>query len=137
MPNFLDVIKLRKDNSDGTTQRIDLNRHGIAWQSDKQYKFKNPSEEDMDGKTLKEYLEENTATPTDWIKPLWELDTKNETNNGLQNEDLIVWMRTAAFPNFRKLHRIINENLQAGDYTFEIDYSKSLLTIYHLEKAIE
>ena len=30
-------------------------------------------------------------------------DLENETNNGLQNEDLIVWMRAAALPNFRQI----------------------------------
>merc|ERR1712110_289257 len=36
---------------------------------------------------------------------VWQLDPADEENNGLQNEDLIVWMRTAALPNFRKLYR--------------------------------
>lgn len=60
------------------------------------------------------------------------LDTKHEDNNGLQNEDLIVWMRTAALPNFRKLYRKINhtdreefkEGLPKGTYTLNIDYSE-------------
>ena len=38
-------------------------------------------------------------------REVWELDTVNPGNNGFQNEDLIVWMRTAALPNFRKLYR--------------------------------
>ena len=79
-------------------------------------------------------LEGKVAKPKDWKKNLWELDTKNPDNNGLQNEDLIVWMRTAAFPNFRKLYRRIdhnstvtdtfNEGLKKGNYTLTIEYSK-------------
>ena len=81
-------------------------------------------------------LENKVAKPKDWKKNLWELDPDDENNNGLQNEDLIVWMRTAAFPNFRKLYRRINHNstndaanifsegLKKGDYTLTIDYSK-------------
>ena len=70
--------------------------------------------------------------PRDWHKNLWELDETNPENNGLQNEDLIVWMRTAALPNFRKLYRKVDHSsneqfkngLPAGTYTLDIDYSK-------------
>ena len=31
------------------------------------------------------------------------------------NEEFIVWMRTSGLPSFRKLHRIINTDLNAGD----------------------
>ena len=41
---------------------------------------------------------------------MWELDNYDEKNNGLQNEDLIVWMRTEAFPSFRKLYRKIDHS---------------------------
>ena len=116
---ILDEIKLK--DKDGN--EVKLKRQGIAWESDKQYKFKNPDEEIL-GESWEEYLKANAATPRDWIKDLWELDTENPENNGLQNEDLIVWMRTAAFPNFRKLHRIIEQDLPKGNYTLEIDYSK-------------
>jgi len=37
-----------------------------------------------------------------------------------KDEDFIVWMRTAGLPTFKKLHRIIHENLDAGTYTVEI-----------------
>ena len=75
----------------------------------------------------------NFAKPKDWKKDLWELDTVNPENNGLQNEDLIVWMRTAALPNFRKLYRKIDhqnngndfkEGIPEGQYSLEIEYSK-------------
>jgi hypothetical protein len=59
--------------------------------------------------------------PPSWKKYLWELDT-NKHNNGLENEDFIIWMKTSAFPNFRKLHRIVRsqgiytEGLKHSDY---------------------
>ena len=59
-----------------------------------------------------------------------ELDTKNPDNNGLQNEDLIVWMRTAALPTFRKLYRRLDREqegyqsgLPSGNYTLKVEYS--------------
>ena len=103
---------------------IKMNRTGIAWPSDKNHKFKNPQVPDGYD-SLAAYLRNVTSKPKRWIKNLWELDLENENNNGLQNEDLIVWMRTAAFPNFRKLHRIIESDLSPGNYTFDIEYCKS------------
>ena len=103
-----------------------MNRTGIAWPTDKKHKFKNPQVPDgYDSFTA--YLKNVTSKPKRWIKNLWELDPENENNNGLQNEDLIVWMRTAAFPNFRKLHRIIDFDLSPGNYTFDIKYCKYTL----------
>jgi len=116
---FNDTITLkRSDNND-----VPLIRTGIAWESDKKYKFQNP--ELPEGKTLAEYLMENTVSPPAWGKKLWELDTvtANDSNNGLLNEDLIVWMRTAAFPNFRKLYRKIDQKLEEGTYKLMIDYN--------------
>ena len=66
------------------------------------------------------------VSPKGWgdVK-LWNL------TNGLENEDLIVWMRTAAFPNFRKLYRKVvhvgefEEGLPKNySYRLRIDYSK-------------
>lgn len=50
----------------------------------------------------------NTIKPKKWFKPVYELDKENKDNNGYKNEDLIVWMRTAALNTFRKLHRIVD-----------------------------
>jgi len=113
---FNDSITLFDEN--GTA--IKLNRTGIAWESDKKYKFRNP---DTGDKSLEDYLKEHTVSPPAWRKNLWELDLVDEKNNGLQNEDLIVWMRTAAFPNFRKLYRRIEQDLEKGKYKLRIDYN--------------
>ena len=114
-------------------------RTSIACESDKQPKFSNPKEckgKGNDQECLKNIFK-NYAKPKDWKRNLWELDTLNPDNNGLQNEDLIIWMRTAAFPNFRKLYRKINHNdpeniaiskhfkevIQKGNYFLIIEYN--------------
>lgn len=97
---------------------------GIAWPSDKEIKFRNPPGD------LQEALQ-GFSRPIAWSRELWELDPNNKENNGLQNEDLIVWMRTAALPSFRKLYRRVDfskssrfdNKLSKGDrFTLEIDY---------------
>lgn len=97
---------------------------GIAWPSDKRVKFRNPPG-DL-ATALKPF-----AQPIFWTKSVDELDTENEANNGFQNEDLIVWMRTAALPSFRKLYRRLDQTnnsysngLKAGQYTLTVNYSK-------------
>ena len=84
-----------------------------------------------------------TASPPAWGKKLWELDTDtpNNSNNALLNEDLIVWMRTAAFPNFRKLYRKIEKTensskLEKGIYKLSIVYSKLNLIRYIVAKKL-
>lgn len=46
--------------------------------------------------------------PPNWHRTVLELDVHNESNNGYKNEDLIVWMRAAAFPSFRKFYRRVD-----------------------------
>ncbi|XP_071692390.1 ALA-interacting subunit 5-like isoform X2 [Rutidosis leptorrhynchoides] len=77
---------------------IDINKKGIAWKSDTNVKFgsnvypKNFQAGDLiGGGKLNESLPLN------------------------EQEDLIVWMRTAALPTFRKLYGKINSNLEAQD----------------------
>lgn len=107
-----------------TQERVPLLRTGIAWPSDKQIKFKNPK---GDLKTAFEKF----AKPINWKKPVYELDSEDESNNGFQNEDLIVWMRTAALPTFRKLYRRVDhdvkgytQGLKKGEYILLVNYSK-------------
>lgn len=102
-------------------QDVPLLRTGIAWPSDKSMKFKNPP-----GNLTVAFAE--FAKPKNWAKAIYELDT-DESNNGFQNEDLIVWMRTAALPTFRKLYRRVDhdkigfgDGLRSGNYTLRIKY---------------
>jgi len=103
-------------------QQVPLLRTGIAWESDKKIKFKNPPGD------LQTALQ-NFSKPKAWRKNLWELDKEDPSNNGLQNEDFIVWMRTAALPTFRKLYRRIDHSkdgfkagLSKGNYTLMVNY---------------
>jgi len=108
---------------DGTVYKIDLLKKDIAWNTDKSSKFKNPT-----GDNLQKAFE-GTHRPANWQKEIWELDPTDPENNGYENEDLIVWMRTAALPSFRKLYRRVNHTgmfvggLPDGNYTLAIDYN--------------
>lgn len=95
-----------------------LNRN-IAWSTDKDVKFRNPPES----------VQENSLPPPDWQRPVWQLNGNASENNGYENEDLIVWMRTAALPTFRKLYRRIHHvglfknGLPKGNYTLTVSYT--------------
>lgn len=110
-------------HGDKADETVPLLKTGIAWKSDKKIKFKNP---DGDLETaLKNY-----GRPIAWSRDLWALDPNNTSNNGFENEDLIVWMRTAALPNFRKLYRRIDHSkqyygngLRSGNYTLHVEYN--------------
>lgn len=61
---------------------------------------------------------------------MYDLDPLDKNNNGFINDDLIVWMREAAFPNFKKLYGVLHRankpfinGLPAGNYSVEISYS--------------
>ncbi|XP_028632573.1 cell cycle control protein 50A isoform X1 [Grammomys surdaster] len=103
---------------------IPLKKKGIAWWPDKNVKFRNPPGRD----TLQEKFKDTTK-PVNWHKPVYELDPDDESNNGFINEDFILWMRTAAFPTFRKLYRLIewrddlHPTLPAGQYYLNITYN--------------
>ena len=113
--SYKDLNRMRKDFSP-----IKLTKTGIAWATDKSSKFRNPPKMD----SFKEF-----ARPPNWAKPIDDLD-KDPSNNGLQNEALMVWMRTAALPSFRKLYARVNHTvsedykiaLPKGEYRVDIEY---------------
>ncbi|XP_011137993.1 cell cycle control protein 50A isoform X2 [Harpegnathos saltator] len=126
----LTLLSARHDN-----KNVPLLNTGIAWPSDKNIKFRNPKGD------LKIAFKD-FAKPKNWSKHIWELDPDNNDNNGFQNEDLIVWMRTAALPTFRKLYRRVDhtqngftEGLVAGNYTLKVKYSFSV-SAFHGTKSM-
>jgi len=77
-------------NSSGSP--IPLRKDGIAWSSDKDTKFKNPPINAPGIRVIADF----------------------------EDEDFIVWMRTAGLPDFKKLYRIIDTTLEAGNYTVRV-----------------
>lgn len=122
---FNDSFTLTYYNISGETHKVFLLRQGITWYTDKNVKYRNPKTDNL---TLPEVFKD-TVKPLYWKKPVYDLDPLDPTNNGFVNDDLIVWMREAAFPNFKKLYGILNrarpfeEGLPAGNYTIDIDYN--------------
>ncbi len=110
----------------GINNQIKLLETGISWPSDKKYKFHNP---DSGIPQEPEYLK-----PKPWTYQLSELnrdDPFNSANNGYENEHLIVWMRTAALPTFKKLWGRVDhsdyaykDGLKKGHYRVLVNYSK-------------
>ena len=70
---------------------------------------------DPDARTSNSTLFADIARPINWRTDAYNLGTSNDdlyyrsasgsSGVGFKNEDFIVWMRTAAFPTFRKLYR--------------------------------
>jgi len=72
---------------------VPLRKNGIAWSSDIDAKFKNPPADTPGIRVIADF----------------------------EDEDFIVWMRTAGLPNFKKLYRIIDQDIEPGVYTVNID----------------
>jgi len=70
---------------------VDLRKKGIAWPTDVKNKFKNPKPDTPGIRTIADF----------------------------EDEDFIVWMRTAGLPSFSKLYRIIDIDLK-GEFTVDI-----------------
>jgi hypothetical protein len=130
----LDTLSLSYNGNED----VPVTNVGIAWSTDKAVKFQNPSDLTCIFKIFHLNLIlfcfkidfNKTARPPNWqISPL-ELDPNNSDNNGYDNEDFIVWMRTAAMPTFRKLYRKLvptsggsfQNGLPQGNYILKITY---------------
>lgn len=81
-----------------TNKALDVNKKDIAWKSDKERKFGS------------DVYPKNFQAGT-----LIGGGTLNSSIPLSEQEDLIVWMRTAALPTFRKLYGKIETDLQAND----------------------
>jgi hypothetical protein len=116
---FNDTFTMTIDNTN-----VPWTSDGVAWDVDAGRKFGNPS--DMTNNTWGKY-----AKPETWLRQANELDV-DPNNNGFHNVDFMVWMRTAALPNFRKLYRrllrttpLYEKGLPAGMYHLLVNYSKA------------
>ncbi|XP_029316559.1 cell cycle control protein 50B [Cottoperca gobio] len=123
---FNDTFKLYQIVN-GNEKLVPFDGKGIAWWTDYNVKYRNPSV------TPLKNAFNNTVKPISWPKPAYELDTSDAANNGFINQDFLVWMRTAALPDFRKLYRRITEGdyakgLPAGNYTLKIAYNYPVLS---------
>nr|XP_046259073.1 transmembrane protein 30C [Scatophagus argus] len=123
---FNDSFTLTYLDPGSPSSQVPLLRRGITWYTDKNIKYRNPRTDNL---TLAEVFE-GTAQPPYWQKPVYDLDPLDLTNNGFINDDFIVWMREAAFPNFKKLYGILHrankpftKGLPAGNYSMEIAYN--------------
>ncbi|XP_058885174.1 cell cycle control protein 50A-like isoform X2 [Acipenser ruthenus] len=120
---FNDTLQLFYHPDKNTETPVPLLKTDISWFTDRTVKFQNPSPKDNLTAAFA-----GTARPFYWRKPVYQLSVE-KNNNGFVNEDLIVWMRQAAFPSFKKLYRRLNrtqefnEGLPAGNYSVKISYN--------------
>lgn len=131
---FNDTFKLYQIVN-GARKEVPLDGKGIAWWTDYNVKYRNPSV------TPLRNAFNGTVKPVNWPRPAYELDASDPANNGFINQDFLVWMRRAALPNFRKLYRRItegdySEGLPAGNYTLEIAYNYPVLTFDGRKKVV-
>jgi hypothetical protein len=101
-----------------TSNATVMDETNIAWNSDKERKYKNAGGYDSNPSG---YSPENTNSL--YLKNLYPMLEMSEEKGGVgvKNEHFIVWMRTAALPNFRKLYGRIDAGIPAGTRNFEID----------------
>lgn len=131
---FNDTFKLYQIVN-GAKKQVPFDGKGIAWWTDYNVKYRNPSV------TPLKNAFNGTVKPIFWPKPAYDLDPTDPANNGFINQDFLVWMRTAALPDFRKLYRRITEGdyaegLPAGNYSLEIAYNYPVLSFDGRKKVV-
>lgn len=132
---FNDTITLSYNLNSSTQIEVPMLRSGLTWWTDKYVKFRNPRTSNFTSTFA------GSSKPLHWAKPVYELDLEDPGNNGFVNEDFIVWMRTAAFPTFRKLYRRLRredsfaDGLPAGNYSLSISYNFPV-TMFQGEKSV-
>ena len=112
-----------RQNDSSKAIKVEMMQRDIAWSTDKNAKYKNPS-------NLTYAFDKHYGKPPNWHQSAAHLDPDLESNNGFLNERLMVWMRVAAFATFRKFYaRIVHKDafthvLPKGRYFMKIAYSE-------------
>ncbi|XP_053164878.1 cell cycle control protein 50C-like [Hemicordylus capensis] len=120
---FNDTLYLTYYPNSTMAIQVPLLKQGNTWWTDKNVKFRNPTSQNLSSAFA------GTARPPYWQKPVYLLDEGNEENNGYINDDFIIWMRVAAFPEFKNLYRRISrtkefaDGLPAGLYGLHVSYN--------------
>jgi hypothetical protein len=102
-----------------TPNTSNCTKNGIAWDSDRNVKFK-----------------QNDGILNNTVYNMTYYNESGHVVPSVTDEDFIVWMRTAALPSFRKLHRIINVDLKPGTYYFNIDQNYPVLGFGGAKKVV-
>ena len=84
----------------------------IAWESDRNTKFKNPTTETA-GWNYADDIAKGASSDYYHLYQMYP-NFPNLKTEGLENEHFIVWMRTAGLPTFRKLYARIDKDLKKG-----------------------
>lgn len=129
---FNDTFQLYYQLPDKPAKQVGLLENEISWPTDRKYKFRNPT-------NLKEL--EKFTHPVNWNTYLQDFQSGNST--AFENEHLIVWMRSAALPNFRKLYARVDHTVEEfrlglpkGNYKMKIEYSK-FLPLHFISRGIQ
>lgn len=99
----------------------------IAVASDAKMKYRNPGQKEN---LTKEF--EGSVRPLNWqFMGSEDISIATYGNEdvgfGLENQDFMIWMRNAAFPNWKKIYRKLTPvnggALKAGNYTIRLEYN--------------
>lgn len=114
---FNDAFNLTYIQYDAIIIVVPFISHGLLTEADK-LGYRNPTE------TIGL---QNFTKPKTWTRTIWELDTENPENNGVQNERFIGWMKTELK---RKPYARVDQNqtvfakgLPAGEYRLRLEYN--------------
>lgn len=132
---FNDTIRISRCLNGDCSAAVPVSLSGrhIAWESDRRTKFNNPTPDPGQDLCDAPGFVDGAKLPN-WPVPACQMGRNtsvyhaqsplfNSSGVGYENEDFIVWMRTAALPNFRKLYRRVKDPLPNGKYVFHIDYN--------------
>ncbi|CAJ0603731.1 unnamed protein product [Cylicocyclus nassatus] len=125
---FNDTFQLLFHGLNAAEVEVPFTTRGMVKDLVRKRKFRNPVPNGNE--TLCDAFAD-TVRPPWWQKDICELGANSPgAGVGFENIDFIMWMQTAALPNFRKLYRILDrevdgfsDGLPIGRYTLVINYN--------------